>query len=415
MIWRTLANTPCKSLGSARLCAVRVVLVVPGGVDPPGSVRVIPFIHDLVQRLAANNDVTVIAIGHDATPREWQLFGCRVVNVPIGDHSRGDVLRALRSVVRIIGVGPRPDVIHGFWAGVTGLAAGVAGRRFRVPSVVTLCGGELATIAEIGYGGGLTGGSRLLARTALRLPTITTAATEWMKVHAAQAGARIDELVPLGADSSRFTPTAPGTDVHSNSGGAHIVQVASLNAVKDQDLALHAFARVLDARPDTTFTLAGVDTLNGSHQALADQLGISGAVRFAGFVQPNLLPELYRSATVHLNTSWHDAGPLAVLEAALCGVPTVGTRVGHVADFAALPDPCAVVAEHNADAVAAGVLRLLDDPAQGSAIASRAHDWATAHDADFTAAAFSAIYRRLAAKSSSASAAASGEVPRRNT
>jgi glycosyltransferase involved in cell wall biosynthesis len=386
-----------------------VVLIVPGGVDPPGSVRIIPFIHDLIQRLGHDHELTVIAIGHDPEPCEWQLFGNRVINIPIGQHSRGDVLRAVRHSVKIVGNGARPHVVHGLWAGVTGLAAGVLGRRFRVGSVVTLCGGELAAVPQVGYGGSLTRGGRLLARTALRLPTVTTAATEWMRAHASAAGARIDELVPLGADRERFTPAVvPVT-------GTHLLQVASLNTVKDQYLALHAFKIVLEARPGATFTLAGVDTMAGAHQALAIELGIADAVHFRGFVQPDDLADLYRSSTIHLNTSWHDAGPLAVLEAAMCGVPTVGTRVGHVSDFVELAEPGALAVEHNAHAVASGVLRLLDDAQLHAAIAHRARDWATAHDADHTAAAFAAIYRRLAARSSSAAAAASGDSPRRNT
>jgi glycosyltransferase involved in cell wall biosynthesis len=377
-----------------------VVLIVPGGVDPPGSVRIIPFIHDLIERLGHENELSVIAIGHDPEPREWQLFGNRVINIPIGQHSRGDVLRAVRHAVKIVGDGVRPDVVHGLWAGVTGLAAGVVGHRFRAGSVVTLCGGELAAVPEIGYGGGLTRGGRLLAHAALRLPTVTTAATEWMRAHATAAGVRIDELVPLGADSSRFTPQPVPAD------GARLLQVASLNGVKDQRLALHAFKIVLDARPDATFTFAGVDTMAGTHQALAVELGIAHAVRFRGFVQPDELADLYRASTIHLNTSWHDAGPLAVLEAAMCGIPTVGTRVGHVADFAAQRDPAAIAVEQNAPAVAAGVLRLLDDATLRTAVAHRAAVWAQAHDADHTAAAFAAIYRRLAARSSSAAAAA---------
>jgi glycosyltransferase involved in cell wall biosynthesis len=230
-----------------------------------------------------------------------------------------------------------------------------------------------------------------------------------MQAHAAAAGARIDELIPLGADRARFRPAdAPVA-------GAHIVQVASLNSVKDQYLALHAFALVLAARPDATLTLAGVDTMHGKHVMLAQSLGIAPAVRFAGFVQPDDLCALYQSAAIHLNTSWHDAGPLAVVEAALCGVGTVGTRVGHVSDFASLPEPAAVAVEHDAEAVAAGVLRLLNDPTERAAITQRAHAWASMHDADATAAAFETLYRKLAARSSRASAAANGESPRRNT
>ncbi len=350
--------------------------------------------------------MTVIAIGHDPQPGEWELFGCPVVNVPIGRHSRGDIIHAVHRSVRIAGRRGVPDLAHGLWAGVTGLAAGLIGRRYRIPSVVSLCGGELAALGVIGYGGGLSRGGRVLARAALAVPTTTTAATEWVRQHAQRAGAAIDELVPLGADRARFT-VGP-----SDEPSAHVVQVASLNRVKDQFLALDAFARVRAERPDATLTLAGVDTMGGAHAAHAATLGIAGSVRLLGFVPPDQLPELYRSATVHLNTSWHEAGPLAVVEAAMCGVPTVGTRVGHVADLAALDEPAAIAVGRDPAQVADGILRLLADPAQRARLGGRAAAWANAHDADHTAAAFGAIYRRLTARSSSTRAASSGEGPR---
>ena len=53
---------------------MRIALVVPGGVDPPGGPRVIPFVHHLVETLSARHEVTVVAIGHDGAAGEWPLF-----------------------------------------------------------------------------------------------------------------------------------------------------------------------------------------------------------------------------------------------------------------------------------------------------------------------------------------------------
>ena len=64
------------------------------------------------------------------------------------------------------------------------------------------------------------------------------------------------------------------------------------------------------------------------------------------------------------------------------------------------------------EAVADGILRLLADPAERARLGGRAAAWANAHDADHTAAAFGAIYRRLTARSSSTRAASSGDGPR---
>lgn len=378
---------------------MRIVLVVPGGVDPPdapGVPRIIPFIHHLVRTLAASHDVRVIAVGHDPEPGEWSLFGATVTNVPVGRHGKADIARVLATVPGVVGRGGRPDVVHGLWANLPGLAAVAAARRWRCPSVVSVCGGEFAAHADIEYGGGQRNGTRRLATTAARGATAVTVATEWMRSHVHAAGARVTDIVPLGADTTLFTtgPTAAPSDPFA------LVHVGGLNRVKDQDLLLRAMALVVAAEPRATLTIAGGDTLHGHHERLAATLGLAEHVRFLGHIAHDELSAVLQGTAVHVLTSRHDAGPVAVLEAAACGVPTVGTDVGHVHDFAALPHPAAVaVDDRSPAALADAVLAVLRDPAHRTALAVAARDWAVAHDAAHTAATFEQLYRRLAANS----------------
>jgi glycosyltransferase involved in cell wall biosynthesis len=377
---------------------MRIALVVPGGVDPPGGARVIPFVHHLVESLAADHDVTVVAVGHDAGQSEWTLFGARVVNVPIGTHSKADIARVLLQVPRAMARHGRPDVVHGLWANLPGLAAVAAARRFGVPGVVSVCGGELASVPSIGYGGGLRPGTRRLAIAALRGATEVTVATEWMHEHVRAAGGRVGEVIPLGADlrhliASRSVIAAPD----------HLVHVGGLNRVKDQDLLLRSFAALTLVRPTATLSIAGGDTLDGHHARLAKELGIDDRVTFLGHVSHDRLGDVVYGAALHLLTSHHDAGPLAVLEAAACGVPTVGSPVGHVADFARMVTPAALaVDERSPQAFAAAIAALLDDVERRDAMAARAKQWAECHDAAFTALAFETLYRRLSARRISA-------------
>lgn len=373
---------------------MRVVLVVPGGVDPPGAPRVIPFIHRLVADLSAEHAVHVIAVGHDAAPGSWRLFDAEVTNVPVGRHSKTDVGRVVRTVSALAGRGGKPDLVHGLWANLPGLAATLAARRHRVPSVVTVCGGEFAALADIGYGGGLSRGGLLMARAATRSASVTTAATSWMKQHVAAAGGQVDELIPLGADLGVFDPsdTSPVPD--------RLVHIGNLNRVKDQTLLLHAFRGVLTHRPDATLDIAGHDTLGGEMQRLADALDIAERVSFPGYLQPMELAKMLRGAAVHVLSSRHDAGPVAVLEAGACAVPTVGTSVGHVADFATLPQPASVaVDDRRPETLTGAIVDLLADGDRRATLAARAHAWSIAHDSRHTSRSFEALYRRLTAKS----------------
>jgi glycosyltransferase involved in cell wall biosynthesis len=376
---------------------MRIVYVVPGGVDPPGQPRVIPFVHHLVRTTGERHDVAVVAVGHDPEPGEWTLFGAPVVNVPVGAHSKTDIARVLTEVPRVVRRFGKPDVVHGLWANLPGLAAVAAARTTGAASVVSVCGGELAAVPSIGYGGGLHRGTRKLAAAALRSADEVTVATEWMHRHVAAAGGRVGEVVPLGADLRHCSPGDAPLRPH------HLVHVAGLNRVKDQDLLLRAVALAAAAEPRLTLDIVGGDTLDGHHRRLAAELGIDQLVTFHGHVPHEQLAIAVRGAALHVLTSHHDAGPLAVLEAAACGVPTVGTAVGHVADMAALPVAAAVaVPDRNPRTLADALLDLLRDPMRREAMAAAAHHWAVQHDADFTAAAFEVLYRRLRASSMSA-------------
>ena len=64
-------------------------------------------------------------------------------------------------------------------------------------------------------------------------------------------------------------------------------------------------------------------------------------------------------------TSRHEASPLAILEAAACGLPVVSTSVGTLPDY---PSLGVSVPVGDASALAAAVQALLDDPARREAL-----------------------------------------------
>src|SRR5690606_38200105 len=102
----------------------------------------------------------------------------------------------------------------------------------------------------------------------------------------------------------------------------------------------------------------GDGPLRQSLQALAATLGVEAQVHFHGAVDHQRLPDLYRNAELCLLSSRHESQNLAVLEAAACGTPVVGTAVGVIPEL--VPPDC-VVAAGDAGALAAASLRLLGD------------------------------------------------------
>ena len=97
-------------------------------------------------------------------------------------------------------------------------------------------------------------------------------------------------------------------------------------------------------------------------------------VRFFGFVPESTLAALYRLATVFAFPSQYEGFGLPPLEAMACGTPVVTSNVSSlpevVGDAAVLVDP------DDGEAIAAGLSRVLDDPAFANELRARGREQA---------------------------------------
>jgi glycosyltransferase involved in cell wall biosynthesis len=174
---------------------------------------------------------------------------------------------------------------------------------------------------------------------------------------------------------------------------ARLVHVASLNRVKDQAALLRALAALKQRGVSFEMDVVGEDTLQGEIQGLAVQLGLAARVRFHGFLTRRRLRPIVETADLMIISSRHETGPVAVLEAAVAGVPTVGTCVGHIAEWA--PRAALSVPVGDWAALAGAIGRMLEDEELRLGIAREAHERALAEDADYTAACFRRLYATL--------------------
>jgi len=194
--------------------------------------------------------------------------------------------------------------------------------------------------------------------------------------------------VPLGVDLSFWQPREPvRRDLNIP---AKLIHAASLNRIKDQTTLLRALASLSAAGVEFEMDIVGEDTLQGEMQALSIRLGLARKVRFHGFLPQQRMLPLVEAAHLMIVSSLHEAGPLVVLEAAVKGVATVGTAVGHIAEWA--PEAAVAVPVGDADALARAITRMLADEDQRLRVASAALRRATQEDADYTARRFEAIY-----------------------
>ena len=374
---------------------MRIGLVVTGGVDRSGRERVVPSLLWLIERLARRHEVHVFALHYYREPCTYPLLGATIHDVGRVEGPPGlrlvQLQRRLNTAISTLGA--RPDVLHAYWALPAGAVAAGIGRRLGIPVVATLDSGELVALEDIDYGLQRRWIDRRAVAGVIRRAARVTVTTDHMRrlASAVAPDARVD-VVPIGIDVAAF----PRVE-HPDGPPWQLIRVASLNRVKDYPMLLRALARLVSALPGVHLDVIGEDTLDGSIQALANTLGVDRHVRFHGVQPTEAVARFYQRAHLHLVCSRHEAAGVVVLEAAAAGVPTIGTRVGFVADWEAeTPERALAVRVGDDAALAEAILSLVRDRPRREGMAAAARSWAITHDADWTAQQFETIYAEVA-------------------
>jgi glycosyltransferase involved in cell wall biosynthesis len=365
---------------------MKIALVVPGGVDRSGEYRVIPALLALITRLSQQNEIHVFALAQEDRPASWDLAGARIHNIGAG-NTRMRAVRAIHAEHRSSAF----QAVQSIWSGTPGMVAVSAARLLRIPSFVHVAGGELVALPRIPYGGRLTWKGRAREAAVLRAATRVTAASAAMIETLTQLGIPAKRL-PLGVDRRIWQPREPVRRELSKP--ARLIHTASLNRIKDQPTLLRALELLVGSGLDFEMNIVGEDTLKGEMQRMSHHLGLSTRVKFLGFLPQRDLVTHVEEAHLMIISSLHEAGPLAVLEAAMLGVPTVGTAVGHIKEWA--PDAAVSVPVADPTALARAMATLLRDEDQRLRTAREAIRRATQEDADYTALAFQTMYADLA-------------------
>ena len=370
---------------------MKIALVTPGGLDRSGRERVMPALLWLVERLARNHDVKGVTLHQYPDFCRYALLGAEIVNLspPVLRLPGLDLLHQTQQLLRFFRAENwYPDVLHAIWASDSGRLAVLAGRLLGKPSLVSPWGGEMVFLPEIGYGGQRSWRSRLGVNWCLHNADAITVGSR--HVQRSLEAVRPDaHWLPLGVEAGLYA--AP---VERMAGPPwRLIHVAHINPVKDQATLLQALLIVKSEGIDFRLDWFGEDTLNGRLQKMAQELGLERNIVYHGVIPIDQVIPFYFRAHLFIQSSLHESQGVAVCEAAMAGVPAVGTSVGLVAELA--PQAAVATPTGDAPALAAAILSLLADPARREALGRSARAWAQAYDADWTAAQFEDIYREL--------------------
>lgn len=181
-------------------------------------------------------------------------------------------------------------------------------------------------------------------------------------------------VLPLGLDLEPFarTPRKSGTfrrQWNIPPDAPLIGIVGRFVPVKNHALFLRAAALIRQQMPDAHFVLIGDGELHHEILAQIDALGLRDAITLTGWQKE--VTETYADLDVFVITSVNEGTPVTVIEALATGCPVVTTAVGGLPDLLDGGLLGRLVPSHDAEAVAAGVVRTLLHPPDTS-IAQRA-------------------------------------------
>jgi glycosyltransferase involved in cell wall biosynthesis len=284
-----------------------------------------------------------------------------------------DDVRALRTLVREMR-SFRPHVVHTHTA-KAGVLGRVAARMSGVPSVVhTYHGHLLHGYFSPAVTRGVVQVERGLARRTDRLLSVG----ERVRDDLLAAGIGRPEQYLVVPPGIALPAPPPREEARRELGLSDedlvVTFVARLTAVKQPHRFVELAARVARDRPGTVFLVVGEGDLLPGLKALAAEQG--GGVRFLGWRGD--VERVYAATDLVVLTSDNEGMPVSLIEAALCGVPAVATRVGSVAEVVLDGESGLLVDAGDAGGLAQAVRRLLDDDVLRSRMAERARQHASA-------------------------------------
>jgi glycosyltransferase involved in cell wall biosynthesis len=303
---------------------------------------------------------------HATAPREERRHGIQVLHprypvLPKVGMTLAPLLLAhwVKPVIARVFAEYRFDLIDAHYFYPDGVAAILLGRHFGKPVVITARGTDINLIPNY------------------RLPR---AMIRWAARHAAGlitvARALKDKLVELGVPAGRIEVLRNGVDLQffrqadRDSSRRRLgfrrttlLSVGNLVPLKGHDLTIQAM-RLL---PEMDLVLVGGGPEREALGALAEKLGVSDRVSFAGALAQEDLRAYYGAADALILASSREGWANVLLESMACGTPVIASRVGGTQEVVAAPEAGVLMTERTPEALAQAVRRLFARPPERGA------------------------------------------------
>lgn len=171
-------------------------------------------------------------------------------------------------------------------------------------------------------------------------------------------------IVHCGVEPARYGAPAP-VEMPS---GKRLLFVGRLTAAKGVPVLIEAMARVRAAHPDAHLTLIGDGPERGRLERRVRDLGLSGAVTFAGLRSQDEVADMLARTAVFVLPSFAEGVPVVLMEAMAARRPVVATRIAGIPELVDDGVSGRVVAPGDGASLADAVCDILSDPQRAAAM-----------------------------------------------
>jgi teichuronic acid biosynthesis glycosyltransferase TuaC len=210
------------------------------------------------------------------------------------------------------------DLIHAHGALPCGYAAMLIGKKLEIPFVVSVHG--LDVFSETQAGPAVPGWCRRVSERVYRSARTGICISERVRERLGRNFSTKAEVIYNGVDAEMFRP---GAELKSP---LTVLSVGNLIPIKGHALLLRGFARVLQIVPECALEVFGDGPERLNLLRLAQDLGISGRVRFQGRQSREKIAEAMRRCAVFALPSSYEGLGCVYLEAMASGKPAIGCR-----------------------------------------------------------------------------------------
>ena len=350
----------------------------------------LPTYRALLNSLAS--EYSIVVYSEVPVPQEWLKFDHQYKIRPFKGMGLSTKIREFLFLIFLIRDHLKKpfDLVHAHCTFPTGFSAIVLQKLFRIPTLLSLDGGEEVSFPEMKFGDAHHSKRTMINKWIIKNANVVTTLTTFQRdgIYRNLKIKREIQVIPRGVDTNKFLFR------RNNNLNTPIIflSVGYFSPIKDPETLIKAFF-IIQKQVNSKLIHVGKDYMNGLVQRMVDELGISNKVQFIEPVDHNCIHEYYRKSDVFLHTSVYESQALVVAEAMAAGALVCGTNVGLMNDLSG--ECCLTVPIKEPEALASVVLELLNNYEKMDKLRLDAYRWTENNSLENCTNRFRDIYAQL--------------------